>query len=303
MIRMILSAVAAVILFISVSSSSRALEILGTKPKHIAGSASSVPNEQAITKAIWVPGIDDGYVPQGLTIADGHILFAGYKSTDPKVNRGPCRIYRVDMRSGRQAGHFDMPADCGHAGGLVYLGKGVLIAGDTRRLYQIDLAAALADGNTAKALKSIVKLSGDLKASFIDFDGTRLFLGSSEKESSKARGYFLPLDVLVKANGKTISEDAAVRSIPLPIEANGAAFDRGGGLWVTASSSKHGSIQKLDAATGKVMVRYEAVIGIEDLGFDDDGRLWSLSEAGSLRWSKWTKTFPVIFQMDVAKLK
>jgi hypothetical protein len=45
------------------------------------------------------------------------------------------------------------------------------------------------------------------------------------------------------------------------------------------------------------------VIGIEDLGFDADGKLWAVSEAGSKRWSKWAKTYPLIFQIDTNLLK
>ena len=72
---------------------------------------------------------------------------------------------------------------------------------------------------------------------------------------------------------------------------------------MTFSSSKYGQLQKVDPNSGKVLGEYEMVIGIEDIGFDEDGRLWSVSEAGSLRWSRWAKTFPVIFEMDVTKLK
>ena len=49
-------------------------------------------------------------------------------------------------------GQFDLPEDFGHAGGLVYLGKGVLIAGDTRQIYKIDMNKAFQDGDTKNAL-------------------------------------------------------------------------------------------------------------------------------------------------------
>lgn len=48
---------------------------------------------------------------------------------------------------------------------------------------------------------------------------------------------------------------------------------------------------------------YDVAIGIEDLSFDQEGSLWSVSEAGSRRWAKWSQTFPVIFRIDVAQLK
>jgi hypothetical protein len=252
---------------------------------------------------IWAPGIDDGYVPQGITVAEGLLLVSSYKSTDPKVDRGPCRVFKVDPQTGEYTGHFDLPEDCGHVGGLVYIGKGRLVASDTRRLYKVDMNKAFQDGDTRNALLSVVKLAGELKGSFVDFDGTSIFIGSSEKNAGKAKAFFLPVSVFEKHNGKTIKEGSASRSFPIAAEAQGAAFDRKGNLWMTFSSSKHGKLQKVDPTSGKVLAQYDMVIGIEDIGFDEAGRLWSVSEAGSRRWSKWSKTFPVAFQMDVKNLK
>ena len=47
-----------------------AAEILGDKPKHLS-SVSSVPNDQAIRKMIWAPGLDEAFVPQGLAFGEG----------------------------------------------------------------------------------------------------------------------------------------------------------------------------------------------------------------------------------------
>ena len=280
-----------------------AADVLGKKPRHVWGGQSSVVNDQAITKMIWAPGIDDGYVPQGITVADGSVLLSGNQSTNPKVDRGPCRVFRVDAKTGAYTGRFDLPEDCGHAGGLVYVGQGILVASDTRRLYKIHMNTAFQDGDTKKALLGVVRLGGDLKGSFVDFDGAAIFIGSSEKDASKAKGFVLALSIFEAYNGKIIKEDMASKGFPIAAEAQGAAFDKQGNLWMTFSSSKYGQLQKVDPNSGKVLAEYEMVIGIEDIGFDEDGRLWSVSEAGSLRWSKWSKTFPVIFQIDVTKLK
>lgn len=286
-----------------VAGPSLALDVAGKKPAHVWGGPSSVANEQAITRAIWAPGIDEGYVPQGLTIADGQVLVSGYRSTDTKVDKGPCRVFRLDPATGALNGQFDLPEDCGHAGGLAYAGKGVLIAADTRRLYRIDLAKALADGNTGAALTGVLKLAGDLKGSFIDLSGTTLLVGVYDRLAEKSRGYRFPLALFDSHAGKTLKPEQAEAVIPLPVETQGAAFDKEGFLWTTSSSSRHGRISKLDAGTGQVLQQFEAVIGIEDLGFDEQGGLWSVSEAGSLRWQKWGKTFPVVFRLDVGKLK
>lgn len=280
-----------------------AMEVLGKKPGHIGRGPSSVAIDQAITKMIWAPGVDDGYVPQGVTWADGAVFLSAYRSTDPKVDLGPCRIFKIDPESGITLGQFDLPEDCGHAGGLAYAGKGILIAADTRRLYKINMAAAFAPGNPSNAVTATVALRGEVKGSFVDFDGSAVFVGSFEKDAAKAKGHFLPLSVFETDNGNTVDESAAVRSIPLPQEAQGAAFDKAGNLWITASSNRFGSLYRLDKETGRVAASYEMVIGIEDIAFDDQGRLWSVSEAGSLRWQWWSKTFPVLFRVDPGKLK
>jgi hypothetical protein len=281
-----------------------ASEPMGAKPTCILGMVSSVPNQQAISKTIWAPGLDDGFVPQGLTNAPGQVLIAGYKSTGPAISTGPCRVFSVSTTDGRLAGYFDLPDDCGHAGGLVMPGDGTIIASDTRTLYKINLNKALITKNTSDSLISVVRLGGALKGSFIDFDGTDLWLGSSEKDFAKAKAYRVGLDVFDRFNGKSaIREGTALSSIAIPIEANGMAFDRNGSLWLASSSSKFGTLYRLNPKTGEVQSQFNTVIGIEDLGFDADGKLWAVSEAGSKRWSKWSKTYPLIFQIDTNLLK
>jgi streptogramin lyase len=104
-------------------------------------------------------------------------------------------------------------------------------------------------------------------------------------------------------NGRALNETAATRSIPLPVEAQGAAFDKAGNLWITSSSSRFGRLDALDATTGQVKSSFQMVIGIEDLSFDDNGRIWTVSEAGSLRWQKWSSTFPILFRLEPGRLK
>ncbi len=296
-----------VIIFMTIwalgASSANGNEVLGKKPLHVREGPSSVPSEQAITKRIWAPGIDDGYVPQGVTWADGAIYLSSYQSKDPKVNKGPCRIYKVDPESGKTLGQFDLPEDCGHAGGLAYIGNGILIVADTRKLYKIDERLAFTGQNNPSAVMATVKLKGQLKGSFVDFDGTSIFIGSYEKDIAKAKGYFLPLSIFDTHKDKAIDEAIAIRMISIPVLSQGAAFDKEGHLWISASSSKFGTLYKLAGKTGQIISSYEVVIGIEDLAFDDKGGLWSASEAGSIRWRNWTKTYPLLFRIDVTKLK
>jgi sugar lactone lactonase YvrE len=291
----------ALAMLLTTGSHAGAAEVLGTRPAHLSGELPAVPNDAAILSRIWAPEINEGYVPQGVTVADGALLVSSYRSADPKVGSGPCRVYRIDPVSGRTTGQFDMPPACGHAGGLAYLGQGMLLVADTRKLYKIDLARAL--GGQGDFVVATLTLGGDMKGSLAGFDGKSIFIASSEKDEAKARAYYLPLSLFDTHDGAVLTPAEASRSFAVPTLAQGAAFDRDGALWMTFSNSKAGALKRLDAASGAVLASYEMVIGVEDISFDPQGRLWTVSEAGSLRWSRWSHAYPLLFSIDPARLR
>jgi len=277
--------------------------LLGKKPSYVLSRPDPVPNEKAIITRIWAPGLDDGYVPQGVAIAEGAILISTYQSTHPVQDTGPCRVFRIDPKTGGTTGQFDLPTECGHAGGMEYVGNNVIYVVDTRRLFKIDLSRALQDENTNNSLIKSVKLSGDLKGSFLGFDGSDLWIGVYSK-TKDAKIYRMPQSVIDKTQeGETIKPEQAGTALPVSPASQGAAFDKQGNLWLTQSSSKFGRLQTIDSKDGKVLAEYNMVIGVEDITFDEEGRLWSVSEAGTRRWLKWKTLFPIIFQMDLEKLK
>ena len=61
--------------------------------------------------------------------------------------------------------------------------------------------------------------------------------------------------------------------------------------------------QGVTVADGALLTSYDMVIGVEDISFDAQGRLWTVSEAGSLRWSRWSHAYPVLFSIDPALLR
>jgi hypothetical protein len=272
-------------------------DVLGHKPTYADRALSAVPNAAAISVRIWVPGLDEGYVPQGLAFIDGAIYLSAYRSEDPKQGRGPCRVYRVNPDSGGVTGVLDLPPDCGHAGGLAGGRPGQLWVADTRAVFEVGLDRR-DDGTLGHVARSI-RLAGDLKGSFAAATADALWLGTYSKESG-ARLYKVPFEKL--SGARSISEQEAAAAVALPTEAQGAAFDAAGRLWITRSGSGFGELLTLDPETGAVLQRVAMPAGVEDIGFDRDGGLWAVSEAGSKRWLGWTTFFPVIFRLQPAML-
>jgi hypothetical protein len=263
-----------------------------------------VPNEAAIVQRIWTPGLEQAWIPQGLAVAGDRVLVAQYRPMpDLKANTGPCRVVALDSSTGRQLGAFDMPEGaCTHAGGLAWLGNGQLMLADTRTIFRIDLERALASGKAQGAMKSL-KLAGDLRGSFAAFDGKDPWIGTWTKDAvQKSRMYRLPSALFDSLDGQSIDHARATDSIPVPLESQGAAFDRDGSLWTSASNGKWGKLYHL-ARDGRVLATHEMTAGLEDMDFDSRGRLWAVSESGTRKYLSWPTRFPFVFAIDVARLR
>lgn len=254
-----------------------------------------LPNETAIVRRIWMPGLDEGFVPQGLTVVDDRIYVAAYKSIDG-AGRGPCRLYKIDPGTGRVAGMLELPAQCGHAGGAAKGAPGHLWVADTRDIFEVQLDKP-ASATIGKVVRHI-KLTGQVKGSFAAGTGDALWLGTYET-FGEPRLYRFALAKLKES----VNEQDADASVVVPQRAQGAAFDGQGQLWVTRSSGSFGELVRLDQKSGAILARYAMPAGTEDIGFDSKGRLWTVSEAGSKRWLAWSTFFPVVFQVDMSRLR
>jgi hypothetical protein len=288
----IAAAAVAAVLF---CAESRAENLSGTAPTYSERQLSPVPNAQALQRRIWLPGIDDGYVPQGIIFFDGKLFVSSYRSIDQKQDRGPCRLFALDPKSGAMLGHLDLPPSCGHAGGLTAGQNGRLIVSDSRIIFEIELTPGAQIGRVTRSLR----LRGAVKGSFVAKERDGFWLGQYER-AEPARMFKFPWSALDK---KEISEADAVETISIPVFAQGAAFDFAGALWLMRSGSAMGELAKIDRKTGAVLARFDMPAGSEGISFEPGGALWTLSEAGSKRWSNWKAYYPLAFRFDMHLLK
>jgi hypothetical protein len=276
---------------------SRAETPLGTPPLYSARQLTAVPNAQAIDRQIWLPGIDDGYVPQGIVFLDGKLFVSSYRSTDRNQDRGPCRLFALDAKSGAIVGYLDLPKTCGHAGGLAKGLAGRLLLTDTHVMFEIELGSG-ASAQIGRVVRSI-RLGPGVKGSFAASGDDGFWLGEYARDGA-GRIYRFPWQALKR---KALTVEDAVEAIAAPAYSQGAAIGPARELWVMRSGSVFGELLKLDRGTGAVIGRFEMPAGAEGIAFEPGGALWTLSEAGSRRWSEWYAFYPLAFRFDPKLLK
>jgi hypothetical protein len=251
--------------------------------------AQTPPNASAILSRFPLPGLDDGFIPQGLTAMGGDILLGGYMWPLP----GPqaCRIYRLSPAGETKAAR-DVDAPCSHAGGLANA-SGRLFIADTKRLIELDPGDLSA--------KKVWPLAKPLVGSFLAGRDGEIWIGDYLTKG-EAKIFRIRLADLDKA-GKTLAESDTSASLPIPLKTQGAAFAADGSLWLSQSGQTFGSITHHDGRTGALLATYPAPTGIEDIGFDQNGVLWTSSETGSRRWNKAKAPFPFVYSIDIGKLR
>jgi hypothetical protein len=288
--------------------------ILGTRPSYgeaqvgvKAGFAASgplqpVPGGEAVTRLIWVPGLDEGFVPQGLTIAEGQILVAGSGYRGVERNKGPSGVYRVHPESGRTTGWFSLPDGIQHPGGLAYAGKGVLYVANFGSLTKLNLPVALADGHSRNALMDWVEVDKRMGPSFLSYDGGFLWFGRYIR-MGRPMLYKLDPEFYFGHPERDVTPETVKPRFRISLRTQGATFGPDGHLWLSQSGPDYGRLQKVDPRSGKVLREFPMPAGIEDLSFTPDGALWSASEAGAKRYINWETFFPVLFRLDVPRLE
>ena len=126
-----------------------------------------------LTKLGKNPGLNEGFVPQGITFFNNHFITTGYMGT-----KDNSRIYTLNCDSG-EISYF--PLICngkdfkGHTGGIQYLNGKLYLANENTGIYEIDSSLVFQKSGTVIDIKSPIPVNNN--SSFIFGKGDFLYVG------------------------------------------------------------------------------------------------------------------------------
>ncbi len=273
----------------------------GRAPTYTTKQLSAVPNAAALRVWAWSPGLDDGYVPQAVARAGERFFVITYQSRDESQPLGEGRVFELDA-AGAVCGQFVLPDDIQHPGGLAIEGNSAYVA-NFGVLLRLDLERSLASGRAVVTGRRAVERA--MGPSFVTVHEGQLWFGRFARDGAEPpRLYAVDVAKVFPADrAAPLRPSDAAREFALPLLVQGAAFDRAGRLWLSASVQKEGWLYRHDPVTGRELARHAMPPGIEGLVAGEAGRLWSVGECGTRRWLKSAAFFPVVFEIDLARLR
>lgn len=86
-------------------------------------------------RGVWVPGLDDGFVPQGVAVRGGRAWVRGWLG--PRIGQRRCRVEVVSLRTGRLLAGPRQIENCYHGSGLMLDEHGLWVT-SSPRLFLLD---------------------------------------------------------------------------------------------------------------------------------------------------------------------
>lgn len=264
-------------------------QVRGPEPTYTRKKLVEHRNKARVCRAWWIPKPRRRFVPQGLAISGTTAWMTGFVFRKGYGER-PCRVKRIDLRTGRQISHQGVVGRvgtrpmtyCRHGGGVLVRGKWLWIV-EKNRLWLVDSTRR---ASTVRATR-VWRLVSPVRGSTIVGTTKRLGIVPFE-ESGRPRIHWFSirslmrkgvLDLARKDKGRKRLGAAARTRVPTHVQ--GATIGTDGGLYLARSNLVCGEL---------VTPRRRIALLPGAEGIDLTGRrLWVASESGARPYAAGTR--------------
>ena len=164
-----------------------------------------------LTKLCKNPGLNEDYIPQGITFFDNKIITVGYMK-----NQTNSRIYVIDSKTNEEK-HFKLISNgkdfLGHTGGIQYLNGFLYLADEGTGIYKIPINSLNKNSSTTIDIGTPTKVNSN--SSFVFGRDNYLYVGEFHRNTD------YECTNIIEHNGKTnyaIVEKYNVNDFTTPVE-------------------------------------------------------------------------------------
>jgi hypothetical protein len=288
-------------------------QVRGVQPSYVDRELDRFPADRAVCRALWLPGADQWFVPQGVALQGRTAWVSGYRWR-PGYGKRYCRVMRVGLRDGRLLAderrlEWERPdgsvARCRHGGGLALTEHGLWVA-TAQRLWLLDPARVGRQHPVVRVWHVAEPVSGGL---LVTGDDGRLGLGDFRKHGSGPLHWYATDDLVVpgvRTVGGRAREEvdptvaSALRVSRVPIYAQGGAVEPRGERRAPYLVSSLSTCGILHAPSGREV---GLAPGAEGIALDRDGGLWAVLESGTRPYQQQGRPLvPMLVRLDVQRL-
>ncbi|MBR5246124.1 MAG: hypothetical protein IKV25_01980 [Clostridia bacterium] len=304
------------------------------------GGDKKVDVEKHTGMACEVPGLDDGFIPQGICYVEELEVFAisGYMPDDKDGNKQYSRIYLVNPET-KESKMFIIDNFTGHAGGIASNGNDIWVSSggsssSNGKVYHF--TTDMFTGESGSSVKHDGYFSVPVKGSVLYCDGEKLWVCefyNNDKDSNKvnkdhhegtnhawACGYKLPLDVDYSVKETKIPD--VILSIPDKVQGMSITAD-GNVIFSTSYGRKNDSrmyvfepYTEWKCTTVSVfgenanmyiskkrnrIIRFKMPTLMEGIDYHD-GKLYIIFESGAKTYADAKEINKDIWEMDIDKI-